>query len=575
MKRKASETGLQDNSSASKKRQSTPRANGHGPSFANAEQITPTKSQKLRDVATAVLSPLKKQLYAPSEPDPHQEDDAAESGSPTPRANVNPFQTPRGTEKKAKQSGVTPSKTKRADRSAKRKSAKVLLDFEDTDDWEGENALAQEILDEDDGVSADGLVEEDVAGGESFSGAEDQSQTPSKRKRGRPKGSKNKRSPTPEGDLPPEERYFFQNRSGPPNVSNNTLASLKLLTHDEYFEQIRQYKDQHDREKRHLMKLHARAFPQWRFELSEGFNICLYGWGSKRQLVTRFAEWLYPKYNYPPTIVVVNGYTPKLNIRSVLSTICTAVMKENAPNCLVGQPMEMLDTILSYMTSHPPSQPLIVIVNSIDATALRRPGTQAILARLVADPNIIMVASADTPTFALMWNTTLRDQFGFVFHDCTTFAPYDVEISVVDDLHELLGRKGRRIGGKEGVGFVLRSLPENARNLYRVLLTELLAIMVDGLDEDATQPQADGEGPNLGTRRVAESPEVGIDHKVLYQKASEEFICSSEMSFRTLLKEFHDHQMIVSRRDASGTEVLGVPLGREEIEGVLEELFLS
>ena len=186
-----------------------------------------------------------------------------------------------------------------------------------------------------------------------------------------------------------------------------------------------------------------------------------------------------------------------------------------------------------------------------------------------------MVATADTPTFALMWNTTLRDQFSFVFHDCTTFAPYDAEISVVDDVHELLGRKGRRIGGKEGVGFVLKSLPENARNLYRVLLTELLAIMVDGLDEDAAYPQDGDEDLNIGTRKGVESSDIGIDHKVLYQKASEDFICSSEMSFRTLLKEFHDHQMIVSRRDASGTEVLGVPLGREEMEGVLEDLVLN
>jgi origin recognition complex subunit 2 len=47
------------------------------------------------------------------------------------------------------------------------------------------------------------------------------------------------------------------------------------------------------------------------------------------------------------------------------------------------------------------------------------------------------------------------------------------------------------------------------------------------------------------------------------------------MNFRFLLKEFHDHQMITSSRDASGTEVLGVPLAREEMEGVLEDLVLG
>ena len=61
----------------------------------------------------------------------------------------------------------------------------------------------------------------------------------------------------------------------------------------------------------------------------------------------------------------------------------------------------------------------------------------------------------------------------------------------------------------------------------------------------------------------------------LYQKATEEFVASSEMMFRTLLKEFHDHQMITSRMDASGMEILGVPLSRDEMEGVLEDLVLG
>jgi origin recognition complex subunit 2 len=58
----------------------------------------------------------------------------------------------------------------------------------------------------------------------------------------------------------------------------------------------------------------------------------------------------------------------------------------------------------------------------------------------------------------------------------------------------------------------------------------------------------------------------------LYHKAVEEFVCSSELNFRTLLKEFHDHQMVESRKDGMGTERLSVPFAREELEGMLEEL---
>jgi origin recognition complex subunit 2 len=501
-----------------------------------------------------------------------EEDDLEhEAGSPTPKAN-GALNTP---SKSPRKKNLLSASAKKADRSAKRKSARTLLEHEDEDEFG--TALAQEILEDD---------EEDFAeGNEGLEGIRDDlaelaasalQETPSKRGRGRPKGSKNRRSPTPEGDLPPEERYFFQNRSGPPEVSNNTLASLKLLNHDEYFALMRSYKDPHEPEKAYLMKLHARSFPQWRFEWHEGFNICLYGWGSKRKLVNKFAEWMYPKYDPPPTILVVNGYTPKLNIRSILNMLITAAMGENAPNRVTGQPAEMLDLLLSYLTTNPPDIPIMVLVNSIDSASLRRHSIQALFARLSAHHSINLLATANTPSFPLLWDTNLRDQFAFVFHDCTTYAPYTAELNVVDDVHELLGKRGRRVGGGEGIGFVLRSLTENSRKLYVLLLTEILSVLAEGMPD--VEDGLDGEVED-GEKRSghAQNPdgEAGVEYKALYQRASENFVCSSEMNFRTLLKEFYDHEMIVSRKDGVCTEVLGVPLGREEMETLLEELVMA
>jgi origin recognition complex subunit 2 len=583
MKRRQPDSSSITGSVTPKKRRTVARENGQ-PQNGQQADILAAFEQTPDTTPSRTRSVKKYQAITDAVPVTNGFDNAQladkDSGRPSAQTNGDVvFRTPQKSTAKGRASVTTPSKSRRADRSAKRKSTSALLEREDEEDWERENALAQEILEEGDEEPVDGATFEEQNQDRDAQEVLGQAETPSKRGRGRPKGSKNRRSPTPDGDIPPEERYFFQNRSGPPHVSDNTLASLKLLTHDEYFEQIRKYADHHEPEKKYLMKLHARSFLQWQFELTEGFNICLYGWGSKRQLVNQFAEWLYPKHNPPPKIVVVNGYTPKLNIRTVLNTLCIAVMSDNAPTRLIGQPNEILDSLLSHLTIHPPASPVVVMINSIDGPSLRRPATQSLLARLAANPSISVVATADTPSFPVMWNTTLRNQFNFAFHDCTTYAPYDAELNVVDDVHELLGRKGRRIGGKEGVGFVLKSLPENARNLYRVLLTEVLAILADGMDDDKTkQPEEEGDEPPppTTTNKGRDSDDqIGVDLKLLYQKASEEFICSSEMNFRTLLKEFHDHEMIVSRRDASGTEVLGIPLGREDMEGVLEDLVVG
>ncbi|KAF9894039.1 Origin recognition complex subunit 2 [Aspergillus nanangensis] len=466
----------------------------------------------------------------------------------------------------------TPTRVRNADRSAKKKSARLLLEQDEDDIWDGADRLAEEIL-EDEINDSQKAIEDDkdvVDTIEPSQGKKGSSKTPAtpKRRAGRPKGAKNKRSPTPEGELPAHERYFFQNRAGPPRTSNNNLNKVSLLTHEEYFEKLGQYADPYQKEKAFLLDLHRRSFPQWDFEFHEGFNICLYGYGSKRQLLENYADWLCQKQKSgAPPIVVVNGHTPNISIRSIFATIVTAVLGADIPSKLGSQPIEVLELLQSVLKSRPAQTLITVLINSVDAPSLRRAANQGLLARLAATPKIHLLVTADTPNFLLMWDISLRDQLNFVFHDCTTFSPFETEFDVVEEVHSLLGRKGRRIGGKEGVEFVLQSLPENARNLYRLLLTEIVSLFDEGHNSD---DEADGEGGHHGGKE-----EPGIEFRMLYQKAAEEFIASSEMMFRTLLKEFHDHQMITSRMDTSGMEILGVPLPRQEMEGVLEDLILS
>lgn len=470
----------------------------------------------------------------------------------------------------------SPSRVRNADRSAKKKSAKILLEQDNDEIWDGADKLAKEILEDDEGPAEDDIVPE---GENVFEGIEENGEAVTerrvKRKAGRPKGAKNKRSPTPEGDIPPHERYFFQNRAGPANTSNNNLSKVSLLAHDEYFELLNQYNDPFAREKELLLNIHRRSFPQWRFEFCERFNICLYGYGSKKGLLQKFAEWLYAQSEPgQPIVIVVNGHAPNTSVKAILTAIAAAVCGDDAPAKVGGTPSEALEFIQSALQSA--NVMVTVLINSIDAPPLRRLVHQSQLARLAALPQINLLATVDSPNFLSMWDVSLRDQFNFVFHDCTTFASLNTEINVVDEVNQLLGKKGRRVGGREGVAFVLKSLPENARNLYRLLLSEILTLQYEDGSGGFSEEDEDGhENQNATLQKSSRREEPGIEFRSLYQKAAEEFIASSEMMFRTLLKEFHDHQMVASRIDATGTETLSIPLSREEMEGVLEDLVLS
>jgi origin recognition complex subunit 2 len=292
-----------------------------------------------------------------------------------------------------------------------------------------------------------------------------------------------------------------------------------------------------------LESIHVSSFNQWQFELSQDFNLCVYGWGSKRSLLMKFADHIYKsrEEHSKAHIVVVNGYVHSLTIKDVLNTVVSAI--SSGPQKLGSQPAEMLENLISLLEEDS-DHSITLIIHSLDRLPLRRPTTQTILARLSSHPQIHLVVSADHPNFPLLWDSSLRSTYNFLFHDCTTFQPYTAEIDVVDEVHELLGRSGRRVGGKEGVSFVLKSLPENAKNLFRVLVGEQLA----GMDDNSGALFNNDEEDNDNEPRVRNNTEPGVEYRVLYQKAVEEFICSNEMNFRTLLKEFVFPSSLISLR---------------------------
>lgn len=392
--------------------------------------------------------------------------------------------------------------------------------------------------------------------------------------------------------MPPHEHYFFQTRPRGSKTSDNTLSGVSLLSAEEYHEAMRRFRDPHEREIQFLRELHEESFGRWREELEAGFGVLLYGWGSKRGLVQGFAEFLAKDGGGEGGIVVVDGYTSGLSVREIITTVASAL--PSLPGFKVPvNPADAVAALLSALDDDPPNHDndeddedddpeppkTILLINSLDAVPLRRPGTQAHLARLASHPRIALLATADTPHFPLLWDLRLRTAFNFVSHDATTFAPLDTELGgaagVVDTVTSLLSRRGSAAHKPTTRGaalFVLRSLNESARRLYSLLLTEILS----SCPSDAAE---DDDGFETALRGGAEMP--GVSGKALYRKAVQELVVSSESGFRGLLREFVDHEMIlVGGRGGDGVdpdaglgrEVLSVPFGREECEGLVVEL---
>lgn len=509
--------------------------------------------------------------------------------------------------------------TRTADRSAKRKSAQKLLQVQDPSDDEdelGEDTLARRILqDDEDNEEDEGEEEElsDDAPDAEQADNDSQQQTPSKRPRGRPKSTTAKikhkqRTPTPPRNLPPHEHYFFQNRPGGLKTSSNTLSSTALLTHEAYFNALKDHVDPHQPEIDFLHDMHAQQYAQWLFELENGFSVGLFGWGSKKDVVRGFAEYIVGEAESDMDVVLVNGYAEGISIRDILATLASTIpeLREDSATApkLPANPADALSTILDALSSSTsaiptttPQKPThLLLINSLDNPSLRRAPVPHLLSQLASHPRIALLATFDIPNFPLLWDASTRSSYNFAFHDATTFSPFSAEIpDVVDVVNGLLGRSGRRVQGREGVVYVLRSLTGSARRLFALILAEGLG----AADEEAVSAPANGQHDfdddrdeqdddeedeqDTSARRQAPSKKKknttgllgGIEYRALYRKAVQSLIATSEVQFRQLLKEFFDHEMLVSQRGADGTEMLGLPFRREECEAILEELVVD
>ena len=123
-----------------------------------------------------------------------------------------------------------------------------------------------------------------------------------------------------------------------------------------------------------------------------------------------------------------------------------------------------------------------------------------------------------------------------------------------------LGKSKKFVGGL-GAKFVLRSLTDNHRNLYR----ELLIAQLDNMEK--LVPSASGRMGMKGNIKVA------VELKNLYNTCLDEFITSNEMNFRTFLKEYIEHKMCQLVKDSSGVEMIFIPFTYEEIQNIYKQEF--
>ncbi|GIX95875.1 origin recognition complex subunit 2 [Caerostris darwini] len=329
------------------------------------------------------------------------------------------------------------------------------------------------------------------------------------------------------------EAYFSAQKQKKVATSNRTLSTLKLeRTNIEELQKIlKSVPDQHKKEKENMFQQYQRQFKKWKFLLHEGFNILLYGVGSKQNVLNSFCKECLSEELY----VNIHGFFPNLTIKQVLSSITEDAMEYDGK---FPSNYEHAEYIKRHFSEG--SAELFLIFHNLDGMPLRNTKTQTLLSSLAAIPNIHFVASIDHINAPLLWDQIMLNNYKWVWFDVTTFEPYVLETSYEDSIFK-----------------------DKSSHL---LLSSLLNVY-NGLNKNGQ-----GVFKILAKHQFEEKDNsfLGIAFHEWYQECREAFLVTSEVTMQAQLSEFKNHKLLTSRKSFEGCELWYIPVDRVTLEQFLE-----
>ncbi|NWS97154.1 ORC2 protein, partial [Mionectes macconnelli] len=331
------------------------------------------------------------------------------------------------------------------------------------------------------------------------------------------------------------EEYFEAHSSSKVLTSDRTLQKLqkRRLNQETLRDLLKKAPLAYAAEIKELNQQHESLFSRWMLQLHLGFNIVLYGLGSKRDLLEKFRKSLLQDSVH----LVVNGYFPSITVRSILSSITEEVLDHIGTFC---SPLDQLEFITKRFKEDS-SLELYVLIHNLDSQMLRGEKSQQILAQLSSLPTVYLIASIDHINAPLMWDQAKLSLYNWLWYETTTFSPYVEETSYENSL--LVQQSGSL--ALSSLTHVLRSLTPNARGIFRLLAQYQL--------EKKDNPSY-----------------PGLSFQDFYQQCREAFLVNSDLTLRAQLTEFKDHKLIRTKRGADGVEYLLIPVDDSTLTNFLE-----
>ena len=342
-------------------------------------------------------------------------------------------------------------------------------------------------------------------------------------------------------------------------TSDHTLAKLSRPKMDQQSmeEALSETPSRFQHDRLQLYEEYKRLYPYWLFQISNGFNVLLYGVGSKQKLLEDFRK----EHLTERCHLVINGFFPGLTVKQVLTKLTSDLFGHSGT---FKSPIEQAQFITNELKTKARSEKtegtkggkgkrsvaestvpdeIYLVIHNIDGQMLRSDTAQTALSILAQSPFIHIVASVDHINAPLLWDQKKLSRFNWLWHDTTTYEPYRDETSYENSL--LVQQSGSL--ALSSLIHVTNSLTPNARGIFELLVKYQLEY----------KSEADGLY-------------LGMSFHDCYLKCREKFLVSSDVTLRSQLTEFKDHKLVRSRKGNDGMEYLFIPVDNAALSQFLE-----
>ena len=278
-----------------------------------------------------------------------------------------------------------------------------------------------------------------------------------------------------------------------------------------------------------LYEDYTQLYPYWLLQMHSGFNILLYGLGSKKRLMEDCCKNCLSESCH----LVVNGYFPGLTVKHILSSLSSDLLGHSGSFKSHSEHAQFISNTLEKGSGKDAPCEVFLLIHNLDGPMLRNESTQSALSILAASKHIHVIASVDHINAALLWDQTKLSHFNWLWHDVTTFEAYQEETSFENSL--LVQHSGSL--ALSSLTHVMKSLTPNARGIFKLLAEYQLEHKKE--DEKNYQGLAFGE---------------------FYRRCREKFLVNSDLTLRAQLTEFRDHKLVRSVKKGDGVDYLSIPI---------------